>query len=244
MRLRIICWTTTVPGRWHLTIEYFRFTFAQTQELDIVHNAAQAYAERHTSPDEPLLAELEEWTVKEHAEPHMISGRLQGQLIGQLSRMVAPERILEIGTFVGYSALCLARGLRSGGRLYTLELREEDARLARSWFDRSPLGHLIECIQGDALMLIETLDETWDLVFLDADKVNYTRYYEAVMPRLRPGGWIIADNVLFHGQVLEPEVKGKSAKAIEAFNRHVSQDPRVETVMLTVRDGLMIIRKK
>jgi predicted O-methyltransferase YrrM len=212
--------------------------------LEIVDTVAQAYAERHTSPDEQLLAELEEWTVREHAEPHMISGRLQGQLLGQLSRMVAPERILEIGTFVGYSALCLARGLKPGGRLYTLEIREEDARLARSWFDRSPLGSQIECLQGDALTLMETLDETWDLVFLDADKVNYTRYYEAVLPRLRPGGWIIADNVFFHGQVLEQPVKGKSAKAIEAFNEHVSNDPRVETVMLTVRDGLMIIRKK
>jgi len=212
--------------------------------LDIVAPAAQAYAERHTSPDEQLLAELEEWTVRTHADPHMISGRLQGQLLGQLSRMIAPEMILEIGTFVGYSALCLARGLRPGGRLVTLEIREEDARLARSWFDRSPSGHLIECLQGDALALMENLDETWDLVFLDADKVNYTRYYEAVLPRLRPGGWIIADNVLFHGQVLEPSVKGKSARAIEAFNEHVSNDPRVETVMLTVRDGLMIIRKK
>ena len=212
--------------------------------MDIVDTAAQAYAERHTSPDEPLLAELEAWTVRAHAEPHMISGRLQGQLLSQLSRMIAPQRILEIGTFVGYSALCLARGLQPGGRLFTLEIREEDARLAQSWFDRSPLGTLIECLQGDALGLIKTLNETWDLVFLDADKVNYTNYYEAVLPRLRPGGWIIADNVLFHGQVLEPEVKGKSARAIEAFNEHVSHDPRVETVMLTVRDGLMIIRKK
>ena len=212
--------------------------------MEIVDPAALAYAERHTSPDEPLLAELEEWTMRAHAEPHMISGRLQGQLLGQLSRMIAPDRILEIGTFVGYSALCLARGLRPGGRLVTLEIREEDARLARTWFDRSPYGHQIECIQGDALASIETLNETWDLVFLDADKVNYTRYYEAVLPKVRPGGWIIADNVFFHGQVLEAPVKGKSAKAIEAFNETVGKDPRVETVMLTVRDGLLIIRKK
>ncbi len=174
----------------------------------------------------------------------MISGRLQGQLLGQLSRMMAPDRILEIGTFTGYSALCLARGLKPGGLLYTLEIREEDARVARSWFDRSPWGQQIRILQGDALDLIDALDETWDLVFLDADKVNYTKYYEAVLPRLRPGGWIIADNVLFHGQVLEEPVKGKSARAVNAFNERVRADGRVETVMLTVRDGLMIIRKK
>lgn len=212
--------------------------------MDLVLPAAQAYAERHTSPDEALLAELEEWTVRSHAEPHMISGRLQGQLLGQLSRMMAPDRILEIGTFTGYSALCLARGLKPGGLLYTLEIREEDARVARSWFDRSPWGQQIRILQGDALDLIDALDETWDLVFLDADKVNYTKYYEAVLPRLRPGGWIIADNVLFHGQVLEEPVKGKSARAVNAFNERVRADGRVETVMLTVRDGLMIIRKK
>jgi predicted O-methyltransferase YrrM len=212
--------------------------------LDIVSAAAQAYAERHTTPDDPLLSELEEWTLRSHADPHMISGRLQGQLLGQLSRMIAPDRILEIGTFVGYSALCLARGLNPGGILYTLELREEDAQLARSWFERSPLGEKIKCLQGDALTLMKDLEETWDLVFLDADKVNYTNYYEAVLPRLRSGGWIIADNVLFHGQVLEDPVKGKSARAIVAFNETISNDPRVETVMLTVRDGLMIIRKK
>lgn len=206
--------------------------------------AAQAYAEKHTSPDEALLAELEEWTLASHADPHMISGRLQGQLLSQLSRMIGPKRILEIGTFTGYSALCLARGLKENGLLYTLEIREEDVRLARSWFDRSPLGVKIKSLLGDALALIGTLEETWDLVFLDADKVNYTRYYEAVLPKVRAGGWIIADNVLFHGQVLEDPVKGKNAKAIVAFNEMVSADPRVETVMLTVRDGLMIIRKK
>lgn len=212
--------------------------------MDIVLPVAQAYAERYTSPDEALLAELEAWTVSSHADPHMISGRLQGQLLGQLSRMIAPDRILEIGTFTGYSALCLARGLKPEGLLYTIEVREEDFRLARSWFDRSPLGEKIKSLHGDARCLIDTLEETWDLVFLDADKVNYTNYYEAVLPRVRPGGWIIADNVLFHGQVLEDPVKGKSAKAIVAFNERVGNDPRVETVMLTVRDGLMIIRKK
>jgi caffeoyl-CoA O-methyltransferase len=212
--------------------------------MDIVVPAAQAYAEKFTSADEPLLVALEEMTLREHADPHMISGHLQGQLLGQLSKMIAPDRILEIGTFTGYSALSLARGLRPGGMLYTLEIREDDAKLARSWIDRSPLGDRIKVLTGHALALLGTLGETWDLVFLDADKVNYTNYYEAVMPMLRPGGWIIADNVLFHGQVLEPEVKGKNAMAIAAFNQHVHQDPRVETVMLTVRDGLMIIRKK
>ena len=212
--------------------------------MNIILEKAGIYAEAFTTPDEPLLKEIEAFTLANHPQSHMLSGHLQGQLLSQISCMIRPERILEIGTFVGYSALCLAKGLRPEGVLHTIELREPDAQTARAYFDRSPYKENIILHMGDALSVMEALKENWDLVFIDADKINYTRYYEAVFPFVKKGGWIIADNVLFHGEVLETPVKGKNAKAIDLFNRHILADNRVEHVMLTVRDGLMIIRKK
>lgn len=212
--------------------------------LHPVPDIVSAYADRHTTPDDALLSELAQHTTRTHPHAHMLSGHVQGQLLSQISRMISPRRILEIGTFTGYSALCLAKGLVADGQLHTIEIRKEDAATARKFFDRSDDGHRIHIHNGDACHVIEALKETWDLVFIDADKVNYIRYYESVLPRTRPGGWIIADNVLFHGQVLQDPVKGRHAIAIDAFNRHVRHDPRVEQVMLTVRDGLMLIRKK
>jgi predicted O-methyltransferase YrrM len=144
----------------------------------------------------------------------------------------------------GYSALCLAEGMAENGILHTIEKRESDAITAVGYFNRSSFRDRIIQHVGEALPIIETLTEDWDLVFLDADKINYVLYYEAVLPKMRSGGFMIADNVLFHGQVLEEEVKGKSAKAIHAFNQHVQADPRTENVLMTVRDGLMLIRKK
>lgn len=212
--------------------------------MNIILEKAGIYAEAFTTPDEPLLKEIEAFTLANHPKSHMLSGHLQGQLLSQISCMIQPERILEIGTFVGYSALCLAKGLRPEGVLHTIELREPDAKSARGYFDRSPYKEKICLHTGDALSVMEALKENWDLVFIDADKINYTRYYEAVFPFVKKGGWIIADNVLFHGEVLETPVKGKNAMAIDQFNRHILADNRVEHVMLTVRDGLMIIRKK
>jgi predicted O-methyltransferase YrrM len=212
--------------------------------LEINLEKAGIYADAFTTPDDPLLMEIENFTLANHQHSHMLSGHLQGQLLSQLSSMIRPERILEIGTFVGYSALCLAKGLVAEGVLHTIELREEDARKARAYFDRSDYKERICLHTGDALSVMEQLKENWDLVFIDADKINYIRYYEAVLPFVKKGGWIIADNVLFHGEVLENPIKGKNAKAIDQFNRHILADNRVEHVMLTVRDGLMIIRKK
>jgi caffeoyl-CoA O-methyltransferase len=157
--------------------------------------------------------------------------------------MIHPEKILEIGTFTGFSALCLVKGLQKQGRLHTIELRTEDAATAQRYFNESAYANNIQLHVGDALQLIPTIAEQWDLVFIDADKVNYINYYELTLPRLKPGGWIIADNILFHGQVLQEEIKGKNAQAIQAFNEHIKKDPRVEQVLLTVRDGLMIIKK-
>jgi caffeoyl-CoA O-methyltransferase len=157
--------------------------------------------------------------------------------------MIRPRRILEIGTFTGYSALCLAKGLEKGGLLHTLEVREEDANAAKAYFDRSFFKDQIILHIGDALELIGEIDEWWDLVFIDADKENYINYFNLVLPKLRPNGFILADNVLFHGQVLEDPVKGKNAKAIQAFNDFVAGRDDVERMLLPLRDGLYLIRK-
>jgi predicted O-methyltransferase YrrM len=212
-------------------------------QMELIAPPAQEYAERFTSRLGTLLQKIERETAEKHPEAHMLSGALQGQVLRQLSLMVRPRRILEIGTFVGFSALCLAEGLAEDGKLHTIEVRASDAETAAGYFNQSRYAGRINLHVGEALAVIEALKETWDLVFIDADKINYIAYYESVLPRLRPGGWILADNALFHGQVLESPVRGKNAKAIDAFNAHVAEDARTEQVMLTVRDGLMMIRK-
>ena len=212
--------------------------------MEIIDPAAQVYAQRYSSPTSPLLQEIAAYTEAHHPEAHMLSGPLQGKFLEIVSRMMRPRRVLEIGTFMGYSALCLAAGLAEDGRLHTIELRGEDADLAEDNFRRANWQDRIILHRGNALAIIPTLDEVWDLVFIDADKPGYIDYYKLVMPRLRRGGLVLADNVLFHGQVLQPEVEGKSAKAIQAFNEMVAADKAVEKVMLTVRDGLFVIQKK
>jgi caffeoyl-CoA O-methyltransferase len=212
--------------------------------MDMIEPLVQAYAERYSSPTTALLEEIAAYTAANHPEAHMLSGPLQGKFLEILSRVMRPRRILEIGTFMGYSALCLAAGLAEDGRLHTIELRDEDADLAEGNFRQANWLDRIILHRGNALAIIPTLDEVWDLVFIDADKVGYIEYYKLVMPRLRRGGLVLADNVLFHGQVLQPEVEGKSARAIQAFNELVAADKSVEKVMLTVRDGLFVIQKK
>jgi caffeoyl-CoA O-methyltransferase len=212
--------------------------------MDMISPAAQAYAERYSTGETALLGEIAETTGRTHPQAHMLSGHVQGKFLEMISHLIRPERVLEIGTFMGYSALCLAAGLAEGGRLHTLELRPEDAALAAENFRRANWQDRIILHVGNALEIIPSLKEVWDLVFIDADKVNYSEYYRLVLPRLRPGGLIIADNVLFHGEVLEKEITGKSAQAIHAFNGLVGGDGSVDKVMLTVRDGLLLIRKK
>lgn len=203
----------------------------------------EQYAKQYTSPLSPLLQEVMDFTITHHPKHHMISGHLQGQFLQMLSRLIQPKRILEIGTFTGFSALCLAEGLNSNGVLHTLELREEDAGIAQSFFDRSPFKAQIKLHRGPALETLKNLDEVWDLVFIDADKTGYCAYFEAVLPNLRDGGIILADNVLFHGEVLEEEIKGKNARAIAAFNEQVRATPGITHTLVTVRDGLMMIQK-
>ena len=210
---------------------------------ELIHQPINEYAERFSSAESPLLEEINKYTQANHPHAHMLSGRLQGRFLSMLSRLVQPQYILEIGTFTGYSALCLAEGLTPTGNLHTIEIRQEDAETAKAYFDRSAYANQIHLMIGAAATIIPQLPFTWDLVFIDADKTGYIEYYELVVPRLRKGGLIIADNVLFHGQVLETVISGKNAKAIHAFNEHVKSDPRVETSLVTLRDGLLLIRK-
>lgn len=212
--------------------------------MELVYPAAEAYAKHYTSELDEVLQEIEDYTMTNHPHAHMLSGHVQGKVLELFSRMIAPVAILEIGTFTGFSALCLAKGLRENGKLTTLELREEDAATAAKYFAKAGMENKIDLLVGDALQIIPTLQETWDLVFIDADKVNYINYYELTLPAVRSGGWILADNVFFHGEVLEENIKGKNAKAIQAFNEHLKKDDRIERAMLTIRDGLFLVQKK
>ena len=212
--------------------------------MEFILPLANAYAEQHSSVTDNLLQEIHAFTMENHAEPHMISGPLQGNLLTMLSRMIKPKRILEIGSFTGYSALCLAKGLSSDGFLHTIELRGGDAAIAQAYFDRSEHGLQIKLHVGNARELLPALEEDWDLVFIDADKTGYLDYYGLLIDKVKPGTFFIIDNVLFHGEVLKEKISGKSAKAVAAFNAFIREDNRVEKVMLTVRDGLSILIKK
>ncbi len=211
--------------------------------MEIINHSAEQYAAQFTTAETGILNRVNKDTVATHALAHMLSGHVQGTLLQMLSSMIQPLRILEVGTFTGYSAICLAKGLQPGGKLHTIELREDDAAKAAAAFEAAGMQELIVQHIGNALEIIPQLDETWDLVFIDADKPGYIDYYKLILSKLKSGGFIIADNVLFHGEVLQEPLKGKNAIAIDAFNRYVAADETVEQVILTVRDGLMIIKK-
>ncbi len=211
--------------------------------MELIHPLAEAYAEKYSAQTDSLLNEIEMQT-REHAHAHMLSGALQGKFLEMISQLLRPVYVLEIGTFLGYSALCLAKGLQDNGELHTIELDETAAATASENFKKSKTGNKIILHRGNALEILKTLNKPWDLVFIDADKTGYNDYYQALVPLLKPGSLIMADNVLFHGQVLEERVTGKSAKAIQAFNEMVDTDDRVEKMMLTIRDGIYLIRIK
>jgi len=212
--------------------------------MDIVNPLAEAYANLITSDEDELLHEINKQTSLKHPKAHMLSGKVQGQFLTFISTILQPKYILEIGTFTGYSALCLAKGLQPGGELHTIELRETDAETARAYFNQSKQKNEIHLHIGYALEIIPDLPFFWDLVFIDADKTGYIDYYEMLVPKLSKKGLIIADNMLFHGQVLEEPIKGKNAIAIDAFNKHIAKDERTEQVLLPFRDGLLLIKKK
>ena len=212
--------------------------------MELINPKAENYAKFNTSPLDEVLNEIEQFTLANHPHAQMLSGHVQGKVLEMISRMIKPERILEIGTFTGFSALCLAKGLSEEGKLHTIELRDDDANTADNYFIKAGIKNKIELHVGDAHEIIATLKENWDLVFIDADKVSYITYYELTLPSVKKGGWILADNVLFHGEILEDTIKGKNAKAIMAFNEYIKNDDRVQQVMLTIRDGLLLIQKK
>ena len=212
-------------------------------DFNIIPTQVEEYVEKHTTPEDDLLREIAEYTRNNHPEQQMLSGHLQGKILEMVSRMINPSRILEIGTFTGYSALCLAKGLRVDGQLHTIELRPQDADLARGYFNRSEYNSRIISHVGNALEIISGLNEVWDLVFIDADKTGYIEYFNLVLPHLRKNGFILADNVLFHGEVLKSPVKGKNAKAISEFNEFIRKRNDIDKTILTLRDGLYLIRK-
>ncbi len=211
--------------------------------MEIINKKAELYAQKFSSKEDKLLAEIASYTNINHSHAQMLSGHVQGKILETLSCLLQPKRILEIGTFTGYSALCLTKGLQTNGYLHTIELRDADADVAQQYFKKSFYNDKIILHRGDALDIIKRIDEEWDIVFIDADKVSYIDYYKLTLPKLKSNGLIIADNALFHGEVLEDIVNGKNAKAIDAFNKYVAADESVEQVMLTVRDGLTLIRK-
>ena len=211
--------------------------------MELIHPTVQEYAQSYTSAEDALLKEIAEYTYSQHDDPQMLSGHLQGKVLEMISCMIKPRRILEIGTFTGYSALCLAKGLTEDGELHTIDIRAEDVKLARSFFDRSVWAGKIISHAGNAAKLIPEMEEIWDLVFIDADKPAYIEYFNLVLPRLRKNGFILADNIFFHGEVLEENVKGKNGKAMQAFNKFIRERNDIEKVVLTIRDGLYLIRK-
>jgi caffeoyl-CoA O-methyltransferase len=200
------------------------------------------YSETYTAPENDLLKNINRQTHADVLMPRMLSGHLQGRMLAMFSHMVRPQVILEIGTYTGYSALCLAEGLQPGGKLITLDINEELEERVRGYFSRSPLGASIDYRIGNALDLIPQITERFDLVFIDADKENYPRYYDLVINRVNLNGFILADNVLRSGKVLDQK-PDKDTRAIQAFNDKVHQDDRVENLLLPVRDGVMVMRK-
>lgn len=205
--------------------------------------ALERYAEAHTKPENEVLKQLNRETNARVLMPQMLSGHLQGQFIRMISLLVQPRYILEIGTYTGYSAICLSEGLQEGGRLITLDVNEELKEMTERYFAMAGIRHKVDFRNGDATAIIPTLDVTLDLVFIDADKLNYGIYYDLVFDKVRSGGVILADNVLWSGKVVEEEADAETL-ALKAFNDKVQEDERVDNVMVTMRDGLMVIRKK
>ena len=201
------------------------------------------YIEAHSSPEGEYLYRLYRATNVEILNPHMASGHIQGRLLKLLVKMIRPKNILEIGTYTGYSAICMAEGLDSDGRLYTFEIDDELEDFTRKWIEGSPVGDKIIFTIGSALEIVPTLGTKFDLVFIDGNKREYIEYYEMAMKHLNDGGWILADNTLWDGHVIDPTYKDSQTNGVRAFNEYIRNDKRVEEVILPLRDGLTIIRK-
>ena len=204
----------------------------------------EQYAEAHTTPESSLLAQITRDTYLEVLQPRMLSGHLQGRVLSMLSKMIRPNAILEIGTYTGYSALCLAEGLSAHGTLLTIDKNIELYDRANAYFSESEFASKIKMLKGNALIIVPELEQQWDLVFIDADKENYQKYYDLTLPKLNKGGFIIADNVLWSGKVIDANENDVDTTALRSFNTSLIEDNRVEVLMLPVRDGLTVVRKK
>jgi len=209
----------------------------------IVNEDVERYAAEHSTPDPDFFRRLEEETRANTSAPQMMVGPLEGQFLGWLVRLSGAERILEIGTFTGYSSISMALSLPESGRITSLDVDEETTAVARLYAEEAGVADRIDYRIGPALDQLEQLDGPWDLVFIDADKPNYVNYYEAVLPKVADDGFIVADNVLWSGRVVEHDAE-EGTQAIKAFNDHVAADDRVEQLMLTVRDGMTLIRRR
>ena len=210
--------------------------------MNEIQNELTDYAERFTSDESKVLRELREHCYAHYEDKAMLSGFYQGRLLAMLSKMIRPKVVLEIGTYLGYSALCFAEGLAEGGKVITLDVNEETNKVAKSFVQKTEYKDRIEFHLGEALNIIRYLPETFDVVFIDADKPNYSNYYNLVFEKIRPGGFIIADNVLWSGKVLAPD--DDNSRALHEFNQMVQADERVSNVLLPIRDGLMVVCKQ
>lgn len=213
--------------------------------MEFINDKIEAYALAHSQEESTILKKLNRQTHANVMMPRMLSGHMQGNLLNMMSKMIQPKHILEIGTYTGYSGICLAQGLQEGGKLHTIDINEELESMVRSYFTEAGLANKINYYIGNALDIIPEINELIDLVFIDADKKNYSRYFDLIFEKVHSGGYIIVDNVLWSGKVLDaPEKMDPDTKAIDAFNKKIHMDIRVEHMLLPVRDGLMIIRKK
>ena len=211
--------------------------------MNLVSPEIEKYIELHTSEETDVLAALNRKTMADILMPQMLSGKVQGQFLRFISQMLQPKRVLEIGTYTGYAAICLADGLTEKGKLFTIDVNEELEEIVKAYIEMAGLQHKIIQIVGDAKLEIPKLEEIFDLVFIDADKQNYSLYYDLVFDKVRSGGFILADNVLWSGKIIE-EQKDKDTQKLAEFNSKVQQDNRVENVIVSIRDGIMMIRKK
>ena len=228
-------------GKLQLPIGAFRY-FWQKLNMHFLSPGLEDYVARHSEAEPALLTALTRETHLKVVQPRMITGHVQGRVLSMLSKIIAPRYILEIGTYTGYSAICLAEGLSKDGVLHTIEVNEELHALQRRYFDQSGFGHQIVQHTGDALEVIPTLEVCFDLVFIDAKKVAYAAYFEAVLKKTKPGSVILSDNVLWSGKVVDAAAFDATTAALRAYNEQLKNDPRVATVILPVRDGLTLSR--
>ena len=213
--------------------------------MDFLPDKIDQYVEQHSENEPELLQQLNRETHLKILQPRMLSGAYQGRVLSMISKLVNPKHILEIGTYTGYSALCLAEGMQPNGELHTIDINEELYDFQRKYFDKSLYGNQIHQHLGNALEIIPRLNKTFDLVFIDADKENYPNYFEIIMDKLNPGGIILSDNVLWSGKVIEPVKEDDlDTKALIEYNALLKEDSRIETIILPIRDGLTISRKK